>query len=454
MGEVLLRVPYTPHEFQDLFHAAPERIKAAICGARSGKTLGIGAECVNNCIFQPGFSKEMADAGLTYDVAVGAPTYRMIRRNILGIFLRLMPKKLVIGKYHQTENILRVKGRYGITQVSFLSTKDPESWQGQDLFGVWLDEFALMKELMFDEAQTRLANKRGWLLLSGTPRGPGWVKKRIYDFAHSSEGQGKIFVISWKTSDNPTFPKEELEEKRRTMPPKYFRRTYEASLESFQGQVYEDFTAEKNIRARSEFKFILPGGRRIIGTGPREVRLAYTIAGVDWGYSNPGAIVVVGVTETGQRIALDLSYGSGVEVVTEDPIQDSWIKRARELNTKWGIESFFCGADQPGHIKSFKKAGLKAMSADTANDLGIQSVATLFRAEEEEGEGRLILLSDLEKLIEEITYYHWKEDSDGQQGDAPEKLNDHACDALRYAIYSSTRRRRFRREPNYRKGAA
>lgn len=451
-GERLLRIPYDPHPFQAVLHAAPHTIKAGICGARSGKTLSFAAECAMNCIEQPGFSREMAASGLTYDVAIGAPTYRMIRRNILRIFTSMIPREIVVGRYHQTENILRLRGQYGLTVVNFLSATNPESWEGQDLFGVWLDEFAQMKELMFHEAQVRLSNRRGWLLMSGTPKGPTWVKRQVYDYARSPQGKGKIFCITWKTSDNPTFPKDMLEKERAMLPARFFRRMYEASLESFQGQIYEEFTTERNVRPRSKYRFLLPDGRRTMGIGSTEVRLVHLVAGVDWGYSTPGSIVVVGTSDTGQRFVLDLEYETGIEVVSEDPTQDTWLKRAQVLNAEWGIETFFCGQDQPGNISSFKRGGLNAMAADVSVEVGIMSVASAMKGTMAEGESMLVILSDLEALLEEVQQYHWEEDSDGNPTGRPEKVNDHACDGLRYAVYSTVRRKRFRREPNYRKG--
>ena len=39
-------------------------------------------------------------------------------------------------------------------------------------------------------------------------------------------------------------------------------------------------------------------------------------------------------------------------------------------------------------------------------------------------------------LIKEIKFYKWKEDKDGNVLEEPVKFNDHAVDAMRYAIYN------------------
>jgi len=79
-----------------------------------------------------------------------------------------------------------------------------------------------------------------------------------------------------------------------------------------------------------------------------------------------------------------------------------------------------------------RNAHLPVREADNAVHDGIQRVkARLARAGD--GRPRLTISPSCVNLLAEIESYVWRE---GKQGvkDEPEKINDHAMDALRYAV--------------------
>lgn len=442
------KIKYLPWEGKQAdWHLADATIKAAITGARAGKTISASADVADRLIRQPGYFQDDIDQGIPYTVAVGAPDYPMIRKVVMPMLLRMIPKGLHASRFHHTNHTLLTRGQKGLSLLYFLSAKNPESWQGQELYGVWLDEVALMKEVMFDEAQTRLSSRNGWMILTGTPRGPNWVKHRIFDYSLTEDGRREIYFTTWRTIDNPHYPREKLEQFRRTMPPKYFKRMFEASWDVFEGQVYDELNEHVHRVGRGRYTFVLPDGRRSVGQGPEEVRLELVVAGVDWGYSNPGAIVVVGLSD-GDWYALDESHAA--ELLVDARGEDSWIRRALALQVRWEVETFFCDTENPEYIQQFRRAGVRAANAEKDVHPGIMCVARLFHVDPESGQPRLRILSDLEHLWGELVYYHWKTSQrTGMVGEDPEKVDDHCADALRYAIYTVTRRKRFKREPMY-----
>ena len=50
--------------------------------------------------------------------------------------------------------------------------------------------------------------------------------------------------------------------------------------------------------------------------------------------------------------------------------------------------------------------------------------------------GELLITKSSVNLIKEIESYSWKTDLNGNILEEPVKFNDHALDALRYAVYS------------------
>ena len=445
-------IQYVPHAKQRLFHLSKKRIKAAICGARSGKTFGAAAEFVDKCIQQPGYLDVDIQRDMPYTVAVGAPTFPMVDRVILPTLLRLIPNALKLDKYHGTKRLLRIRGMKGETHIYFLSGKDPEGWQGQELYGVWLDEFPLTKELLYDEIQTRVSSRRGWILLTGTPRGPNWAKERIYDYAQTEKGQEEVFFISWNTLDNPFYPRDQLEYHRSNMPEKYFKRTFEASWDVFEGQIYDEFNEAIHVVDNESVTFLLPSKRRKVGEGGQEVMLQKVIAGVDWGYTHPGAIVVVGMDVLGKYWVLDESSDREVLVSAREGTQDSWCRRAMVLKAHWEVEDFYCDPASSEYISQFQKHGLRALKAKKDVHEGIECVAKHLHPGIQGNYPKLVILSHCANTIEEIKYYHWRERG-GEIVEDPAKADDHCMDALRYAIYSHTRTKMFRREPAYQHGS-
>jgi len=336
-GKKTIRIDYEPFECQRRLHLATQRIRAAICGARGGKTLCGAWDAVDTAIDQPGMWQTDISRGSPYSIAVGARDFPQIERVVLPAVLSKVPRELILAAYNHTRHVMTVRGRHGPTDIYFISGKDPESWQGQELYYIWLDEAPLMKEMMYHEARTRLSSRRGRLLLTGTPRGPNWVKKQIYDVAVSPAGRDEVFFTTWTTADNPHFPRDEFERARRTMPPNYFKRMYLASWDVFEGQVYEEFSSADHERRSEDFTWILPDRRRAVGTGSERVQLDVVFAGKDWGYGHSGAFVVVGVAADGRYFVLDEIVADHLLVQARLPHQDSWILRIRAAVARWGV---------------------------------------------------------------------------------------------------------------------
>ena len=437
---VAAHIRFTPHIHQARFVLSDAQTAVAVAGARSGKTLVGAARALDMVVRQPNYGMADRKAGIPYMVCIGTENYPMLKRVILPAFQRMCPQELKEDPYHWTDHLQKVWGVHGLTYVYFLSCRDPTSWQGLDLHGCWLDEFALVKEEMYDEIQTRLANQKGWLQLTGTPRGPNWAKKRLYD--EWIKGSKHIDFHTWTTAQNPFFPRDILAQKEAEMPKRYFRRTFEASWDTFEGQVYEDFLEEAHTRQREDFTFALPSGR-LVGKGRVVIQIQHVAAGVDWGYTNSGSIVVGGRTRRGTWYILDVSAERGIEVVSATS-GDSWVKRALEMKAKWGVQMFYPDPSEPEHIQQFKVAGLPVKAALNEVGPGIQCVAKYMKVGEITDVTHLVIMRDLREIVDEITYYHWKPGKE-----EPEKINDHSMDAMRYLMYTHEKYGSFDRELGY-----
>jgi hypothetical protein len=438
---------YRPFKFTRSIHRAfaTHRERVAVTGARGGKTTCGIYDTLDKAIDQPNHDFADIDRGEPYTIVIGARDYPQISRVILPAFIRAIPHQLLAAPYHVTNHLVKIWGRYGQTWVYFLSGRYWEAWQGMKLNGVWLDEFTLLKEQMYDEARTRLSDRQGWLLCTGTPHGPNWAFDRIVVPLREHQRED-IFFTTWHTAQNPRLPPkayEELERCRATMPDRYYRRTFEASWDTFAGQVYEEWKDELHTLPSAEYAFSHAG--RSVGPvgGKRHVGLVRVVAGVDWGFGvgHAGAIVVCGLSRDGRWFVLDESVAEGVNVF-QNMTQDSWVRRAVALRAEWAIDRFYCDPARPEHMNHFVGARLDIQAALNSVKPGIECVARYMHVDDDALERdlpctRLYVLDRCKTVRDEARYYHWRE---GTNKEEPEKTMDNAMDALRYAIYTSEMR--------------
>lgn len=427
-----VRIDYHPFDLQARAIASTAKITGLVAGARGGKTMGGAFRTCADAIAQPGYWESDVESGQVYTMAVGAPTFPMLDRVVVPTTLRMIPQALKIGEYHRTKHLQRIRGRLGETWLYFISAKDPSSWQGLSLYRAWLDEFPLLKEEMFDEVQARLADRQGLLFLTGTPRGPNWAKDRIYK--EWQDGSPDHAFFSWKTVHNPFIDAGYILRLKKRLPARYYSRTFEASWDTFEGQIYEDFLREVHVRSHRAISFVLPGGRRR-GSGDEEVRLVDIVAGVDWGYApgHAGVILVLGKDDRGRWWVLDESVAEGV-LVTAPGGGDCWIQRARIMHARWNVRVFICDTAAPEYISQFRRAGLKTLGANKQSVLaGIETVSRFMFVDEDSGDTNFYVLDRCATTIEELSFYHWKE---GSKKEEPEKSEDNTCDALRYGIHT------------------
>lgn len=449
MARSTVKLDYKPFPEQRAFHLSTKRIRVAVTGARAGKTLCAGHDFFDKCMLQPGYKHIDVLNNKPYTVVAAAPTYKTLERVTVPTVMRIIPKEVRISKYHQTKRQLLVQGVKGVTCIYFTNASDPESWQGQELYGVWIDEFALIKENMFNEAETRVSTLNGWIILTGTlRRGPGWAQHRIKEYSETVEGKEVIELFQWPTLANPYTNREHILHMKSTLPPRYFSRMFEASWDSFEGQVYDNFVKDKHVVNPAAYTMVYPNWRKS-GNGAINLKFVRVVAGVDWGHANPGVIVICGKTAEGSWYVLDEVYEMGLLIAHEQPSQDTWLRRARQLKAEWAIDTFWCDPSEPGNIEAFCKAGLPAKPAINNVASGIMSVAQLLQVDEMTREPKLYFMNTVAHTIEEVTYYQWAEQVGGTYKESPVKERDHACDALRYCLHSDIRRGTFKSEPGY-----
>ena len=163
----------------------------------------------------------------------------------------------------------------------------------------------------------------------------------------------------------------------------------------------------------------------IIDDMPQDGWFDDIVYGLDFGFNNPTAFVKLGLKDDEYYIQ-ELLYES--KLTNED-------LKARIENFKINPNSYiYADSAEPARIEDLKRENLnihpvkKIKNSKSKNSIeyGINIVKTK----------KLYITKDSANIIKEIKSYKWKEDKDGKILDEPIKFNDHAADAIRYAIMS------------------
>jgi len=363
------------------FVACADRLTAFIGGVGSGKSFAGSAKA----LLASGKQKTL---GL-----VVAPTYPMLRDATLRTFIEVADE--AVAGFYKTE--MRAELVNG-SEILFRSADDPDRLRGPNLNWAWIDEGALCPAGTWEVVIGRLraGGKAGECWITTTPKGRNWLY----------ECQSELTIFRSSTAANPYLDREFVESLEAAYTGDFARQELQGEFVSFEGLVYEEFDRGVHV---------------LDVDGPfRDV-----IAGVDEGYTNPAVILVVGVDGDGRAHVMDEFYRR--RVLQGDVVAEA--ERSRELH---GISGFYVDPAAAGLIAEMQSVGLTVHPADHAVMDGIQRVKARL-VKQKDGAPRLTISPRCANTIAEFESYVWKEGRGGIR-DEPEKVNDHAMDALRYAV--------------------
>lgn len=191
------------------------------------------------------------------------------------------------------------------------------------------------------------------------------------------------------------------------------------SFEADEGRVYSTFRRHSHVVDVGEDGAIPEYDTAIDGS--------WRMFGYDAGWDDPRVMLEIAKTHAGQYVVVDEFYRSDthVEDIIGGPRHDKyWL----EDKPKGRIHS----EHEPGDIQKMRSRGWKAGKADKSVDAGIGEVRYRLR-EDADGRPGLLVAERCEETRMELLGYT-EEDVGGSD------VDDHAADALRYAVYTESRR--------------
>ena len=156
------------------------------------------------------------------------------------------------------------------------------------------------------------------------------------------------------------------------------------------------------------------------------------VAGVDWGYRNPGVMGIFGLTHDDDMYLIAQYYRTGKR-------DDWWVEKALAVNAEFGgIEAFVCDPSEPAYIDKFIAAGLRAVKGNNSVVPGINAVKKrlsdkslrIVRGSLRERDESLAEVHKPICVEDEFPAYVWAD----SVKEVPIKEDDHGVDMVRYTV--------------------
>lgn len=432
---------------QKLFVENQHRWSFYVGGLGAGKTYAGAVRSIYYALQYPG------SFGL-----IGAPTYPMLRDTTQRTFFELLPPQLVAG-YNKNEAKLYLTNG---TEILFRSMDQPDRCRGLNLMWFWMDEAPFCGYYAWKVLKARAGRQDpkkfppfGWA--TGTPKG----KDGYYeDFEHKP--QKEHFLVRASTFENSvnlpegyvdslgydgTFALQEIE----------------GQFTAFEGLVYqfasETGNPDSNMMPPGMI-FKLPSGRYLrdgkrdwetideedIPDDAKVVTVAKMIGGVDWGYNNPAAIVVLAVDSDERIYMLSEWYRRKAS------LQHVFIPAIVEQARKFEIEYLYCDPAEPENILDLRhemdlqEQPTVVKAGDNAIAAGIQTVIRYVALRGDGARGFQVHATRCPNTVKEFGSYQYpQQNAEGtykaeelkrNPAEIPEDKNNHALGAIRYALHT------------------
>lgn len=362
-----------------------------------------------------------------------------LKLTTLKTFLEVCPPEL-IHEYRVADSLVRLKSAGGkLSNIIFRQLEEPDKLRSLNLSGFYIDESSQVSEAAFLLLQGRLRGgglRKGFLTTN--PNGHDWqfqwfVKQDMFKVESRKRN---FLLIKAPSTENVHLPEGYVQSMLETWSEDRVQREIMGSFDAFEGQVYHEFRRDTHV------------------INPFRIPDSWTrIVGADHGYRNPAAWVwgavdpdeniyiyrefyerewlieeiCRGKPKEGLKGVVQLQKGEKVEAAYIDP-------STKNRRGSTGLSDFDAYQE---HLPT----AFPLLLANNDVTPGIDRVKSYLKVNPRTNKPQIFIFSTCNNLIEEMARYRYKETPQTLQGkvaekEEPAKVNDHACDALRYLIMS------------------
>jgi PBSX family phage terminase large subunit len=375
------------HNTQNEVAEDTHRFRVLCCGRRWGKTT-LAVEEIKGIALSK-------DARICYI----APTIQQARDIAWAMLIKELKPIIVKAVESPSREIVVKNVKGGTSLIQLRGWEAIETLRGQFFDFIVIDEVASMRNFWLNWQEVirpTLTDRRGHVMFISTPKG----FNHFYDIFNIQDKDYKSFKYS--SYDNPFIPAEELDKAKEEITEDRFAQEYLADFRKTEGLVYKEFNREKNV------------------TDTFPETYTDTILPIDFGYTNPAAILPIKIDGDAHYWVREEWYKTGQ--TTEQIAEQALLYKSTK-----------CYPDpaEPDRIEILKRAGLNCREVSKDIVAGIDHVRELFK------QGRIHIHPDCKNLIYELETYRYPDKKpDQNEPEKPIKQNDHLLDCLRYALFT------------------
>lgn len=390
-------MPMSPKQLQSIREAAA-RVNLWVGAIRSGKTV---ASLLR-------FLIAVALAGGGGEIVITGRTRDSVFRNVLGPLMDpdLWGPVARHVSYTQGAPTATILGRT-VHVIGASDAKAEMIVRGMTVLIWYGDELTVHPEAFVAQMLGRMSPPGAQAFLTTNPEGPRhWAKIKYLDRAAALGWVWWHFTLD----DNPSLDAKYVESIKRELTGVWYLRYIAGEWATAEGAIYDTFTAATHV-----------------GPLPEGVTILARVVGVDYGTTNATAAVMLGLgtdrrayvlaewrhdSRAGQARWTDAQLSAGLRAWLDQHPPVEWVA------VDPSAASF--------RLQLWADGIANVVEADNSVADGIRTVASLLSI----GSLRIV---DAPHLVDEIPGYVWDPKSAEKGVDAPVKVDDHSCDALRYA---------------------
>lgn len=358
--------------------------------------------------------------------AICGKTVASTRRNIIEPLIEMLKQRKFKVINRKTEGKLIVIKNNNKNTYYIFGGKDEGSAsliQGITLGGVLFDEVALMPRSFVEQAMARCSVNGSKYWFNCNPEGP----QHWFYVEHILKWKERKYIrIHFCLEDNPSLSKERIDNYKSLYTGIFYKRFILGEWAFANGIVY-DMVTDENFYYNSNRESVVP-----IKIIENDIKPYY---GVDFGTANPQVYLEVykyvdyAKKEMCFYVENEYYWNSRKKLMQKTP--DEYVS---DFNN-WCKEFSYLIIDPSATpLKAaHRKYGHNVINAKNNVEEGIIGLSTLFA-------NKMIKINkdNCPNLCAELGLYRWNEKKLNNGVEEVLKENDHCCDALRYAIMTST----------------
>ena len=344
------------------------------------------------------------------EIAYIAPTYQQAR-DIVWNMLKEVARNAIKSVNESRLEIVVSNINGGESRITLRGWENIETLRGLKFNFLVIDEVAMMKNFWLNWQEIirpTLTDYKGQVLFISTPKG----FNHFYDLYKNEKDDDDYKSFHYTSYDNHYLPVEELDKAKEELTEDRFAQEYMADFRKTEGLVYKVFNRDYHTYTEE----ILPGQQTPL--------FKEYFLGIDFGWNNPSCILFMAKDRDDNFWILEEFYKRKVT-------NQELIEVAKQYNPNY----IYADPAEPDRIEEFKRAGFYMRDVTKGKGSiakGIDTVTEMFK------QGRIKIHRSCENLIWELETYSYPESKPGRNhNEDPVKENDHAMDALRYALMTN-----------------